>query len=171
MKTIAELLAMPKRITSTRAADKKAGHVQISATARGEGDDRFVVFVRVLEALHESFSIGVVHIASKTILVRVNGDHGIHKNPDGEVIAGPHVHVHEDETSSPSGADPGHAVPWRSLRPTVAGGWEELLARANLVSTATMDEKVRGLLADAVPPPEQLKLAFDEDGSTDQDPT
>lgn len=58
---------------------------------------KLVGFVRANSMLSESFTIGLRYHAANlapSILLRVNGDHGRHPNPDGtEVTSGPHLHT------------------------------------------------------------------------------
>jgi hypothetical protein len=59
---------------------------------------RIVLYIRVNTLFTELFSIGLrleMKGAAPSLIVRLNGGHGPHKNPDGTMIAmgQPHIHV------------------------------------------------------------------------------
>ena len=103
MLTVGDLLIAPKRVVATKLLRKNKAHpshlewdVDLESTVAG----RFTLSVRVNRALPESFSI-VLRFAPElgppSVLVRVNGDHGPHRDPDGKVLAGgPHLHAPTD---------------------------------------------------------------------------
>lgn len=96
---IAELIACEKHIvgTSTKSLAVRQGNKRRSLTLRASSDDhRFEVFMRQLIALPEEYSVGLVYRTryahDPIVLLRFNGDHGYHKNPDRSVISGQHIH-------------------------------------------------------------------------------
>ena len=100
MPTVGELLALPKSVVLPAKPKAKANqaHREIDLDVEAPGvAGRFVVFVRVNIHLSESFSIGLMYhsIGKETaMLLRMNGDHGGHQNPDGSRIEeGPHLHA------------------------------------------------------------------------------
>lgn len=105
MRTTGELLAMAKWIRDPpkRKNVSHSGHsgwdYPLDAPEAGEG--RFVVFLRINDRLMESFTLGLRYQEPKmepAVLIRVNGGHGMHGNPDGTVIEdGPHLHAPTDE--------------------------------------------------------------------------
>ncbi len=60
--------------------------------------------LRVNERLVERFSC-ILAFEDKGLptlaLLRVNGDHGQHRNPDGSLLTGPHIHLPSDLDAAP----------------------------------------------------------------------
>jgi hypothetical protein len=97
---VGELLALPKRAIGKPREKKKASPAfrQWSIALECEGvDGRFSVAVRTNATLAESFSLVLCYQPPKgrtTVLLRVNGPHGRHRNPDGSILdGGPHAHL------------------------------------------------------------------------------
>jgi hypothetical protein len=95
--SVADLLAFPKKVSRVfRASTRDIEHARLDLELAAECPGRFHVFVRVLRTLSENFSVGLRYFsagAGETVLLRVNGDHGSHRNPDGAIILeGPHLH-------------------------------------------------------------------------------
>lgn len=87
---------MRKRVVRVQRVAKKQGHAQLNILATDEDRELdFIVFVRILDQLPESFSLGLAVIwkEGRATLYRWNGDHGFHRNPDGTMLEGPHIHL------------------------------------------------------------------------------
>lgn len=101
--------------------------------------------------LPESFSIGVVFRdqGAANVLLRVNGDHGTHKNPDGVVVEGPHVHLpwgpqlDEELPEEPWKDGPPFAVPLFVEEFRLFDAWALLGTIANIVNAREAEEKMR----------------------------
>lgn len=62
-----------------------------------DGNERFRVFIRILEILQEDFSIGLDHIdqqGKSLCLMRCNGKHGYHRNHQADAIPFDDFHIH-----------------------------------------------------------------------------
>lgn len=100
MVTVGDLLIAPKRVLAKHLRRKNKthpSHLEWNAELESAVIGTFTISVRVNKVLPESFSI-VLRFAPEagapSVLVRVNGDHGPHKDPDGKVLAGgPHIHA------------------------------------------------------------------------------
>lgn len=101
MRTAGELLSLhktvrgdPPRVRNVSHAGHQGWNIKLDALAAAPGE--FRVFLRVNLTLPEQFSIGLVYEEpgrSAVVLVRLNGDHGFHPNPNGTSIQdGPHLH-------------------------------------------------------------------------------
>jgi len=95
--SIADLIVRPKTIAAKIRGDgDDPVHARLDLALDSDTPGRFQAFVRVKRVLKENFSIGLRYLdddGGDAILIRVNGDHGGHRNPDGGVIlSGPHVH-------------------------------------------------------------------------------
>jgi len=95
--SIAELIACPKTISkAVQANDDDPKHHRLDLVLKSEAPGKFQSFIRVKRAMKEHFSIGLRYLddeGAHVVLLRVNGDHGRHRNPDGGLIlSGPHVH-------------------------------------------------------------------------------
>jgi hypothetical protein len=107
MPTFRQLLEAPKVVASPARARNvsKPGHrgieVKLDApTVTGS----FRAVLRVNERMVERFSCILTYEdrgLPTLALLRVNGDHGIHRNPDGTVITGPHIHFPANLSASP----------------------------------------------------------------------
>jgi len=109
------LLTVPKEIKASKPRTKThPGHLRIDLPLQSEIPG-LTAFVRQSTALTESFSIGLLYEVTgrePIIVLRVNGDHGRHRNPDGTVFRGPHVH-------EPRGSEL-DLEPWRGFEPKYA---------------------------------------------------
>lgn len=97
--TIGELLDAPKVLAGSarRKAKSYPGYHDLDIEAQSSSGGRFIVFIRVNAALIESFSIGLRWVGEEVgglVLLRLNGDHGGHANPDGSRFEeGAHLHA------------------------------------------------------------------------------
>lgn len=105
--TFRELLEAPKSVASPASARNvsKPGHRGIEVNLDVPSmPESFRAVLRVNERLVERFSCILTFEARglpTLALVRVNGDHGTHRNPDGSLITGPHIHLPADLSASP----------------------------------------------------------------------
>lgn len=115
MASFRELLTIPKEVKATKPRTKThPGHLRIDLPLHSEFAG-LTAFVRQSTALIESFSIGLLYEVTgrePIIILRVNGDHGRHRNPDGTVFSGPHVHEPRDIDLD--------REPWRGFEPKYA---------------------------------------------------
>jgi hypothetical protein len=103
---VTDLLAIPKyaRWPPRRKVKSKFLHRELDIPLDAEADGEFTVFLRLHTRYLEMFSIGLRYATPgqrDVVLIRVNGDHGSHKNPDGTIVSGPHLHmptVNQDPT-------------------------------------------------------------------------
>lgn len=125
--TISEILALPKTVALPAKPKIKSNeaHREWDVALSVQGiPGKLVVYVRTNIALIESFSIGLrleLPGQKAAVLVRVNGDHGPHRNPDKTRVSGPHIHgptAAEAASDVIPGFDPVFA---RSLDPAAAG--------------------------------------------------
>lgn len=150
--SIADLVAIPKTVARAfRTSTRDAEHVRLDLELAASCPGTFHVFVRVLRALSESFSIGLRYEAQPgdTVLLRVNGDHGRHRNPDGGfLIEGPHVHsfVPPSRDAPPR---PAAEARWAWPLPTenlaLPRAWSTFQRAVALTSTAEVDRKIARL--------------------------
>jgi hypothetical protein len=91
---VPKTVIVPERVRIKSNPAHKAWNVSLSHGGGFAGT--FEAYVRVNTRLPESFSLGLVFRApgvDTCVLVRVNGDHGAHKNPDGSSFKqGAHCH-------------------------------------------------------------------------------
>ena len=96
MRTVRALIELTKRVTTVKARQKnRVSHKELDLQVSADDPGEFSIFVRVNAALAESFSIGLKYDAAQMktcVLLRVNGDHGQHRNRDGAIVEGAHVH-------------------------------------------------------------------------------
>jgi len=102
MPTLQDILAAPKTVNWPAKGKIKSPPTQVDADLelscgvsgmRGQ----LVLYVRVNTILPESFSIGLrlePQGKKPSLLVRLNGWHGPHPNPDGTIIPGHTAHIH-----------------------------------------------------------------------------
>jgi hypothetical protein len=150
---VASLLAVPKRverILPLRLKDAEHARFDVALSAPVVG--RFVVFVRVLRALNENFSIGLRYEAAdfgSTVLFRVNGDHGSHRNPDGSYFSeGPHVHTFRSparELPPRSGAETKWAWPLEPQNLSLPCAWKTFSSLVFLDQDAKVDKQIQTL--------------------------
>jgi hypothetical protein len=119
--------------------------IHLEAAAPGQ----FRVFVRILRALSENFSIGLCYsepAQADAVILRVNGDHGSHRNPDGGMIAqGPHVHgfrgPRRDAPPQP-GAEARWAWPLPPDHLSLPIAWRSFCREASVGSNEKVDKKM-----------------------------
>jgi hypothetical protein len=98
-KNLTRLRAMPKKLAGKkpRGWRVKPGHIQVDLEVRGEGKNRFHVYVRQNSRLSSDFSTGVRWsfdgTSDELLLARYNGSEHVHTNPDGERISYT-THIH-----------------------------------------------------------------------------
>lgn len=115
--TIAELIVCPKSNDAVGRSKHDGTNLRLDAELVAPlAPGSFRIFVRVLRDLNESFSIGLTYrtspAATDTVLLRLNGDHGTHVNPDRSVVApGPHVHYFREPLWS-APPRPGAQMKW-----------------------------------------------------------
>lgn len=168
-KTVAELLALPKRGTAIRQVAKRLGHAQLNVSAEAADGTKFLVFVRVLKLLPENFSIGLVLIEGNAVLLRMNGDHGQHGNEDGDTFDGPHIHQPNGEQMAlppVAGSKPRFAVrvptpPPPSVRVSW-GAFKEMVA-------LRVDQKVDHKIDEIYKELAQIDIGLDDDDCDDHD--
>jgi hypothetical protein len=109
----------------------------------------FVVFLRVNDVLTESFSLGLRYQEkgiAPVVLLRVNGDHGEHPNPDGSKVRGPHLHAPTaEERLSPPPEDDWSTGPHTALsigpeHHHLATAWNLLCSEARIAPNETMSK-------------------------------
>ncbi len=99
--TLYELLMAPKTLVMPPKRRVKAhpSHAEIDVPIACEMPGEFVFFARVSLDLAESYTLGLRYEAPgfrSVPILRVNGDHGAHSNPDKtRFTGGPHVHMAE----------------------------------------------------------------------------
>lgn len=100
MPTVRQLIEAPKQITSSKPRSRSHyGHRGVDFSVVSTAGS-FGIVVRVNERICESYSMILRYQppgSPTTILLRVNGDHGEHKNPDGSLVYGPHLHQPADD--------------------------------------------------------------------------
>jgi hypothetical protein len=153
--SVAELLAIPKTVLHTfRASSHDPDHARLDLELEAACPGTFHVFVRVLFALNENFSVGLRFAApgaGDTVLLRVNGDHGSHRNPDGGVIGeGPHVHSFQSPVRDQA-PGPGTEARWAWPLPpdhlALPTAWRTFCGLIALTSTTKVDRRIVTLYA------------------------
>ncbi len=112
------------------------------------------MFVRVNNELAESFSLGLTYEAPgirRAPILRVNGDHGSHTNPDKtRIVCGPHIHYPvESVLDLPADGDrhDEYAVQLPDDVRTPMLAWPVFRAKANIEEDARLHlylQRVRG---------------------------
>jgi hypothetical protein len=166
--TIGELLRCRKDLVPPARAKKKAHpayrawDLQLQAHVPGQ----FIVYVRINVDLPESFSTGLRYHppqGAPSVLLRVNGDHGGHRNPDGtRFSSGAHVHA-PTEAELAQRCQPGmwaEGPPFAALLPvhtlSLVDGWRELVTRTNIGDSPD----VRRVIAKMSASVDQLEIGF-----------
>jgi hypothetical protein len=97
---INEWLSTPKTITKPPKKDliSRQGSLRNDFECEStDGNDKFRVFIRILEALQEDFSIGLDYIdkqGKSLCLIRCNGKHGQHRNHQPGAVPFEDFHIH-----------------------------------------------------------------------------
>jgi hypothetical protein len=123
-------------------------------------------FVTVNVRLAELFSIGLRYDSpdSGTVVVlRVNGDHGRHKNPNGEIIRGPHLHIPDAgalDTRPSAGYRLLFAEPLPPENRILTKAWALFCSRANVLPNENVAKALSRLHTDVA----QQGLFDDFDG-------
>ena len=152
------LLAVKKALSSNPREVKRSNtfHRAWNATLAADMPGMFVAFIRINCALAEDFSVGLRYhpeVGSPCVLLRVNGDHGMHGNPDGTVLSGPHVHAPTPAELGllvtpglwPEG--PRHATTWAPQTLTILAAWNELAGRGTIAATPDGLQRIARLSA------------------------
>jgi hypothetical protein len=121
----------------------------------------FSIFVRLNTALPDSFSVGLVY-ESPTVkpltILRVNGSHAPHKNPDGSVVPRNTAHIHQPYAEQPAKEVwAGFSADWALQLPpiTLIQAWDLLLSTAHVTPDQTARNHVLALTSPPVTlPPE-----------------
>lgn len=91
---------MPKKITKPpkRELFSRQGSLRNDFECESvDSNEKFRVFIRILEAFQEDFSIGLDYIdnqGKQLCLIRCNGKHGQHRNHQAGAIAFNDFHIH-----------------------------------------------------------------------------
>ncbi|MGA2447163.1 MAG: hypothetical protein ABTD50_00650 [Polyangiaceae bacterium] len=153
--SVAELLAIRKTVSRVfRASTRDMEHARLDLELAAECSGRFHVFVRVLRALSENFSVGLRYASAgtgETVLLRVNGDHGSHRNPDGAMILeGPHLHSYRPPLLGQPPRPSAHAR-WASPLPpdhlALPTAWRTFCGQIALAPDAKVDRTIATLYA------------------------
>lgn len=174
MPTVSELLlvrktvVLPLRVRPKPNPAHRAWELELHSPASAE----FAVFFRVNLHLPESFSIGLTCRdpgGGLHVLLRVNGDHGGHQNPDGYRVEGAHMHLPSSSAlESPLPIDPWRAGP-RCAVPLfvsvlrLSEGWRMLATSTNIEVTPNVQrlvDRATAKLEGGIP--EQLDLFADD---------
>lgn len=156
--TIASLIAVPKTVHRPfRALSQDPENARLDLELAAATPGRFFVFIRVLRALSENFSIGLRYEEpglGVLVLLRVNGDHGRHQNPGGSVIPdGPHIHTFRsparDAPPRPR-AEAKWAWPLPADHLALPTAWRTFCGLVSLDSTTKIDKKVGALYASLI---------------------
>lgn len=136
-----ELIALPKRMgvpNRPRLIGKNwQNHVRLTADASGHFRAYFKLNV------YEFFSFGLLYRPSQrakkwSTLLRLNGDHGPHRNPDGTRFdRGPHRHVWPEallDLPPVPGDDPPHGIVLDDTHLGVDVAWHAFAAAAGIVN-------------------------------------
>jgi hypothetical protein len=166
--TVRQLVEVPKRaIPPARKVNKsnkafRAWDLHIESKIQA----RIIAYVRISVDLPESFSIGLRYqpdSGAPSVLVRVNGDHGPHKNPDGTRFSeGSHIHFPLLEelylTAEPGmwKGGPPHATLLGPIVIPLTEGWRIFAERVNILNT----DKTLGFIAKIAQDADQLDLGF-----------
>jgi hypothetical protein len=148
--TFRQILSAPKVITAQRIRPQsKAGHIGVGVdlscpSIAGE----LSVVIRLNEALTESFSIVLRYEYEHSPVIavlRVNGDHGQHRNPDGILVSGPHVHrplEAELDTAPMPAFEPRFAEPVAPHHAQSPYAWALFLERAAIAPHEKMASRI-----------------------------
>ena len=105
-----QLIALPKRFGSKMpAVGSGPSDTQIDFRLTCDCPGQMWLHVRINRTLHENYSVILEYRPTSgpsTMLARVNGDHGLHKNADGTIVSGPHLHLFPDENMDQRPAPP-----------------------------------------------------------------
>jgi hypothetical protein len=155
--TVRELLAAPKEAVSPARTKRKAHPAyrawDITLSVQMQGT--FIAWIRTNVDLPEEFSIGLRYqplMGPSSVLLRVNGDHGRHRNPDKSMFEeGPHVHA-PTEAELDGHVEPGmwqEGPPFATVLPRLVlplgEGWRIFAERANIVQTEELHRAVARL--------------------------
>ncbi len=150
MATFRELFDAPKEIASAQFRQKSnGGHRGINVRLKCDIEGSLSAVVRVNLTLVENFSCILVFehdgIAAIDVL-RVNGDHGEHRNPDGQLINGPHVHLPTDiDVSAFALGRPSFGIAIDRRCALLPFAWQEFCSRVNIAPHEAMASAVSRL--------------------------
>lgn len=151
--TIEQLVAWPKTVSGTARSRTDDASYRLDVPLVSSAPGSFRVFVRILRDLAEHFSMGLAYRtapgAQETVLIRLNGDHGHHKNPDGgQIESGPHLHFFIPPLllePPPPGAKHKWAWPLPPEFVSAQLAWPKFCEHASVVSTSKVDRSIRKL--------------------------
>lgn len=130
-RTIFELIELPKTIELPVRPRHKAhpSHQEFDVVLSAEDPGTFRLVIRGSGAFFESFSLILLYSRPgirPAVLLRLNGDHGYHNNPDGSHIDGvPHLHMFPYGVlfEAVSDKQPDHAIELPAELSTPARAW------------------------------------------------
>lgn len=165
MRTVAELVRLPKQIERANRVPKRDGHEQINFAVVASDGSTFQVYVRMLRRLPESFSFGLTYLegGERYLLRRLNGDHREHANPDGRIVLGGHIHQPVDDSLAPVPGDTLRFAVEVAEPPNVRTYWSLFKAMISLQCERKDDEKIDLLQR------ELFQLSLLEDDGDDDD--
>lgn len=173
-RTAADLIALAKRVglTSRPRVKPNLGHVELTmgleVDAESPEDGAFEVRVRMNRRLSECFSLVLLYRDAEgaiVTLLRVNGSHGGHTNPDGIRIDGPHVHALGPDDIN-AGARPDARAKWAFpvdvIHNRIDFAWVLFRQLASIQSTTGIDSKIGKMQT------EGAQLALPESNDADE---
>jgi len=130
-RSIIELVELPKVLVfpPRPRVKKHPSHQEFDLQLEADDPGTFRLIVRGSGELFESFSLVLLYQRAGlrgTPLLRVNGDHGYHTNPDGtriECVPHMHMHTYGELLSAPADGHPEHAIPLPATINTPAQAW------------------------------------------------
>ena len=160
MRSVGELLELEKWVAGEQPKPRKASHLghqgwNIGLEVADPDAGSFTVIVRVNQVLHESFTVGLRYQergSQALMLLRVNGDHGGHGNPDGSRIeSGPHLHAPTaaERLLPPPVRDwstgPPTALPLAVEHNNLLVAWNRLIAEGNIRPSEAISKFMSGV--------------------------
>jgi hypothetical protein len=146
--TIRELIELPKRVRQTRPrAVSHPSHKSVNVELIADAPGTLLGIIRVNQRMIESFSCILRYDPPKgrpVLLLRVNGDHGPHK----DIVGGPHAHVHAPERLDfppEYGTEPDWGLIVDPDCRLLGHAWAEFCRRANVAHSEKMARLVAKL--------------------------
>lgn len=146
---IAELIAMPKRVTNPKARDvPDAKHIKCDyKVVSSTSDDEFTIFTRQHSEMLDDFTAGLKwHSKSGevVILMRCNGASHPHKNHiEGTRFSAGNYHIHRaTERYIDSGRDPETFAEITNGYTTIEGALHRLCVECNISGLVTIPESL-----------------------------
>jgi len=141
-------VVLPVRLRTKSNPAHRAWDLSLASSIAGD----LAVYFRVNVMLPEDFSVGMRHkppSSPANVLIRVNGDHGHHKNPDGYKFSfGAHVHMPTQgqldglvlTANWPEG--PPYAAPLPDATISLRQAWQLLVSATNIQTTQQVENMV-----------------------------